>query len=127
MKTQQLTANFNISEFMCHDGTPVPDQYECNVIVLAQNLQVLRDHLGEPITVMSGYRTPEWNARVGGAAKSQHKLAKAADLVTRVKTPKQLHTIIEKLIKDGKMKNGGLGLYKSFVHYDIGPVRRWNG
>lgn len=127
MKTEQLTENFNISEFACHDGTPVPDEYECNVIVLANNLQKLRDHLKEPVRVLSGYRTPSWNSKVGGATHSQHKLAKAADLTVRSKTPKQLHAIIEKLIAEGKMKNGGLGLYNGFVHYDIGPVRRWNG
>jgi uncharacterized protein YcbK (DUF882 family) len=127
MKKQQLTPNFNIKEFRCKDGTDVPDEYECNVIVLAQNLQILRDHLGEPITVHSGYRTPTYNASVGGASRSQHKLAKAADITVKSKTPKQLHTIILNLIKEGKMRNGGLGLYSTFVHYDIGSVRRWNG
>lgn len=126
-KNEQLTENFNIAEFACHDGTQVPDQYECNVKELAHNLQVLRNELKEPVHILSGYRTPSWNAKVGGATNSQHKLAKAGDLTVKSKTPKQLHAIIEKLVKAGKMKNGGLGLYKGFVHYDVGPVRRWNG
>lgn len=123
----KLTKNFQLSEFACHDGTPVPESKVCNVKILAMNLQALRDHLGESLTILSGYRTPTWNAKVGGATKSMHKEAKAADLTTRGLTPKQLHATIEKLIKEEKMQNGGLGLYKSFVHYDIGPVRRWNG
>jgi uncharacterized protein YcbK (DUF882 family) len=123
----QLTKDFNVIEFACHDGTAVPQNLLCNVQSLAEQLQVLRDDAGVPILIMSGYRTKEHNRKVGGATRSQHLLAKAGDLVTKTLTPKQLHARIEKLIKAGKMKNGGLGLYKTFVHYDIGPVRRWNG
>src|SRR5688572_1351777 len=100
LKTQQLTENFNINEFACKDGTPVPDELECNVIVLAQNLQVLRDYLGERITINSGYRTPEYNKRIGGAPNSQHPKAKAADITAKSKTPRQLANIIEKLIAE---------------------------
>ena len=33
---------------------------------------------------------------------------------------------IEKLIKEGKMKQGGIGIYKGFIHYDIrGTKARW--
>ncbi len=123
----QITKNFNLTEFACHDGTPVPDSLVHNTIHLAENLQILRDSIGDTLTILSGYRTPSWNAKVGGATNSQHKKAAASDLTTKGMTPKQLHARIEKLIKEGKMKNGGLGLYKGFVHYDIGPVRRWNG
>jgi uncharacterized protein YcbK (DUF882 family) len=121
----QLTENFALVEFMCKDGTPVPDNLICNVQALAEQLQILRDHLGEPVRLNSGYRTPAYNKKIGGAPKSQHLLAKAADITVKSKTPKQLKTIIEKLIKEGKMKNGGIGLYAGFIHYDIGAVRRW--
>lgn len=123
----QLTKDFNLIEFACHDGTVVPDDLICNVQVLATNLQTLRDDLGVPIYILSGYRTPSHNRKVGGATRSQHLVAKAGDLQTKTMTPKQLHARIEKLIKAGKMKNGGLGLYKTFVHYDVASVRRWVG
>ena len=123
----KLTKNFQLSEFACNDGSPVPESKICNVKVLALNLQVLREALGESITINSAYRSPSWNKKVGGAKNSMHLQAKAADLTTRNLTPKQLHTKIEALIKSGDMQNGGLGLYNSFVHYDIGPVRRWKG
>jgi uncharacterized protein YcbK (DUF882 family) len=36
-------------------------------------------------------------------------------------------TIVE-LIKEGKMKKGGIGLYTTFTHYDVrGFNRRWYG
>lgn len=126
IKTQQLTDNFNINEFACRDGTPVPDELECNVIVLAHNLQILREYLGEPIRLNSGYRTPEYNKRIGGAKNSQHVKAKAADITVKSKTPRQLAAIIEKLISERKMKQGGIGIYPGFVHYDIrGTKARW--
>ncbi len=124
----QLQKNFDLEEFACKDGTPVPGELIGNVEVLAANLQVLRDYLGEPIHILSAYRTPTYNAKVGGVKKSQHLLAKASDITVKSKTPRQLAAIIEKLIAERKMKQGGLGIYKGFVHFDIRGVKaRWEG
>lgn len=121
-----MTKNFSIHEFMCKDGSPVPLPLIPNVEKLAKNLQVLRDHLGEPLTILSGYRSPAHNAKVGGKKNSYHMKALAADLSCKSKTPKQLHSIIEKLIAERKMNQGGLGLYPGFVHYDVrGTKARW--
>jgi uncharacterized protein YcbK (DUF882 family) len=123
-----LTKNFELSEFACHDGTPVPKALMPNVQELADNLQVLRDDLGEPLHVISGFRTDAWNKKVGGKPKSYHKKAMAGDVTAKSYTPKQVAARIEKLIAAGKMKQGGLGIYKGFVHYDIRGVKsRWNG
>lgn len=122
----QLTENFNLAEFSCKDGTPVPKELLPNAKELAKNIQVLRDYLEEPVHITSAYRTPVYNARIGGAKKSQHLLAKAGDLTVKSKTPKQLAKVIEKLIAEGKMKQGGIGIYAGFVHYDIrGKAARW--
>lgn len=45
-------------------------------------LDPLREAWGKPITVTSGYRCPELNKAVGGAATSQHLLGEAADITT---------------------------------------------
>lgn len=121
----KLTKNFHLSEFACKDGTPVPDKYLDNVKELAANLQRLRDYIGEPIHVNSGYRTKSYNKKVGGAPASQHLTASAADIATKNRSPKEVKAIIEKLIKEGKMESGGIGLYMGWVHYDLGAVRRW--
>lgn len=124
----QLTPNFHLVEFMCKDGSPVPTNLIPNVKLLAQNLQVLRDHLKEPVRILSGYRTPSHNKKIGGAKASQHLQAKAGDLTVKSKTPKQLAAVIEKLIAEKKMKQGGLGIYKGFVHYDVRNGKaRWVG
>ncbi|SFO12410.1 Peptidase M15 [Capnocytophaga haemolytica] len=125
----QLTKDFTLEEFACHDKarTPVPTQYVANVKRVAQSLQVLRDYLKKPIVINSGYRTEEHNKAVGGSPNSQHKVGKAADICVEGMTPYQLHQTIERLIAEGKMQQGGLGLYNNFVHYDIRGVKtRWD-
>lgn len=122
-----LTPNFTLEEFSCKDGTPVPHELLQNVTELAINLQVLRDSLGVPVTITgSGYRTASHNKKVKGAKNSQHLYAKAADINAVGYTPAQLAAVIETLISTGKIKQGGIGIYKSFVHYDIrGTKARW--
>jgi uncharacterized protein YcbK (DUF882 family) len=122
----QLEKNFLLHEFRCKDGTGVPEELMENVKKLARNLQVLRDHLKRPITVMSGYRTPAYNKKCGGAPKSQHRLATAADLIVSGMTSLEVRDAIIQLIKEGKMDSGGVGIYPTFVHYDVrGRNARW--
>lgn len=122
----KLTKNFSLAEFNCHDGTPVPLNLLDNVVELAQNLQVLRNFLDEPIHINSGYRSPAYNKRIGGVKESQHLMGKASDITVKSKTPRQLAAVIEKLIKEGKMSQGGIGVYPGFVHYDIRKTKaRW--
>ena len=124
----QLTANFNIAEFACHDGTAVPEKYVANVRKLASNLQVLRENVGASIKINSSYRTPSNNKSIGGAKNSQHLTASAADIVISGLSPIGVKNLLEALISKGKMTQGGIGLYNSFVHYDIrGNKARWNG
>ena len=123
----QITKNFNLSEFLCRDGSKIPDNLLPNVVELAENLQVLRDYLGVPLTINSAYRSPAYNSKIGGAKFSQHLEAKAADISTSKFTPEQVHAAILKLISEGKMKQGGVGLYNSWVHYDTrGTAARWD-
>lgn len=124
----QLTKNFSLWEFRCKDGTDVPDEYLENVKELAENLQVLRDYIDKPIHVISGYRSPKYNRKIGGARRSQHMTAKAGDLIVKGMTPDEVKDAILQLIKEGKMKKGGIGLYTHFTHYDVrGFNRRWYG
>ena len=122
----RLTKDFLITEFNCNDGNQVPVSLHDNVKELALNLQVLRDKINEPIHINSGYRSVLYNQKIGGVKNSQHLQGKAADITTKTYSPKQLAKIIEQLIADKKMKQGGLGVYPGFVHYDIrGTKSRW--
>ncbi|GLB53061.1 hypothetical protein NBRC110019_21010 [Neptunitalea chrysea] len=123
----KLTTNFSKEEFDSHDGAQMSNDILGNIKMVAQNLQVLRDYFGKPIKVNSGYRSPEHNAKVGGSPSSQHKLGKAADIVVSGETPERVLETIEQLIDTGQMQQGGLGLYDTFVHYDIrGTKARWD-
>tara|TARA_R100001230_G_C5628379_1_gene136535 strand:- start:34 stop:351 length:318 start_codon:yes stop_codon:yes gene_type:complete len=95
---------------------------------LAWVLQQVRDLVNVPIKITSSYRCEEHNKNVGGSTHSQHKLGTAADLQAKGMKPQQLHAAIEDLVSSKRIPEGGLGLYNTFVHYDIRPKKaRWNG
>jgi hypothetical protein len=53
----------------------------CNMCALVHHvLQPLRDAMGEPVKIGSGYRCTRLNQAVGGVANSQHIKGQAADL-----------------------------------------------
>jgi len=97
-----------------------------NVERLAEELQVIRNVTESPITINSAYRCPAHNKAVGGAKSSQHLLGKASDIVIQDHLPSDTHYLLESLMEDGVIINGGLGRYRTFTHYDIrGNKARW--
>jgi uncharacterized protein YcbK (DUF882 family) len=123
-----LTKHFSWDEFACHDGTKVPGEHKENVERLARNLEVLRERVGRPIHVDSGYRSIEHNSRVGGEPHSLRLKGFAADIRVDGMDPLELRRTVENLIHEGKMGPGGLGTYKGqqFIHYDVrGKNARW--
>ena len=110
-----LSENFKLIEFASRDGAD-------HVIIhpaLIELLEELRRDVGI-IHVNSGYRTPIHNAKIGGVLGSYHVSGMAADITSRRKSPEDLYRIAESYAP------GGLGLYPSFIHVDIGKSgRRW--
>jgi len=126
-ESEYLTENFKYSDFRCKDGTPVPEKYKGRIKELALNLQLLRDTIDKPITIISGYRTLEYNTKIGGAKTSQHMECRAADIVVPGMTSIKVSEKIKELIDEGAMVEGGVGVYSSFTHYDIRGVKaRWD-
>jgi len=122
----KITNNFNLQEFDSKCGREMPSQVVTNIIELAKNLQVLRDEVKKSIQITSGYRSPEHNAKVKGAKNSQHITGMAADIKVAGMTPKQVAEVIERLIAEKKMKEGGIGIYKTWLHYDHRNTKaRW--
>ena len=124
--------SFKYAEMEYYDRIPVNLIPQADKVL--KNLQVLRDACGKPITIMSGYRSPERNESVGGAKKSQHMEGNACDIKVKGMKPEDVASLVEKLIKEGKMAEGGLGVYprataeEGWVHYDTRGFRaRWNG
>lgn len=122
----KITEHFTWEEAKCKDGTEVPNELRPNAILIASEMEVLRNEINKPIQVHSWYRTKAYNAKIGGKPLSQHLEAKAIDFSVDGFTPAQLKDKIEKLIEEGRMKQGGIGLYPTFVHYDIRGIKaRW--
>ena len=123
----KLTKNFSKSEFDCKCGCEMPKDVLHQVQKVANQLQVLRDATGKSITVNSAYRCPEHNKAIKGVSSSQHILGKAADIVVKGIEPSITFDLVDLLINEGEMLQGGLGNYDTFTHYDIRKNKaRWD-
>ena len=123
----KLTENFNREEFECTDGSEMPTDVQLNIAELAVQLEIIRSHFNAPIHINSAYRSLEYNRSIGSNDTSQHVLGRAADIVVDGYTPDEVAEAIEFLISTGLIKEGGVGRYNTFTHYDIRGTRaRWN-
>ena len=123
----RLTSNFKKSEFECKCGCEMPMEVFFNIQKLANQLQYTRDFIELPITITNAYRCRSHNKEVGGVSDSQHILGKAADLQVKGLPPKDLYKVLDTLAEYNHVMQGGLGLYNTFVHYDIrGAKARWD-
>lgn len=114
-----LSKNFSRFEFACRCGCGFDDVDA----KLVEALQKLRDFLGRPLHINSGCRCKAHNKACGGVPDSQHLKGRAADVTTKMLTPRELANIVEDNILE--FANGGIGVYPGFVHLDVGPKRRW--
>jgi len=110
---KQLTKDFKYSEFFCN-GLQPPFKYYDNILRLAIELQKVRDIVKRPIIINSGWRTKEYNKKVGGKPNSQHLIGKAADI--RIPGIEPKFAIIY-LAKYGNFN--GFGIANTYTHVDI--------
>lgn len=83
----KITPSFWLSEFLQSDtavrlrldNTPLPTELANIRNLLIPLMQCVRDCLGVPVFISSGYRAPAVNRAVGGATNSQHTQGLAAD------------------------------------------------
>ena len=85
----RLSSHFTLDEFTASqtaarrgiDNTP-PAEVMPALIKTAQGMEAVRVRLGgAPISISSGYRSPELNAAIGGSKTSQHTKGEAADFI----------------------------------------------
>jgi len=81
-----LSQHFTLGEFT---RSKYPEVYNipsheaiANLANLCTWLEVLRERASQPIIINSGYRSPQLNRKVGGAANSNHLTGCAADIRT---------------------------------------------
>ena len=83
-----ISKNFTLAE-LCNSAAAKrfginnnpDDKVIKNLELLAKNiLQPIRDHFDKAIHIVSGYRSPGLNKKVGGASNSQHLIGQAVDI-----------------------------------------------
>lgn len=93
-----LSPNFSLDEFVESDdaarlgiaNAPGGGEVEALRLLCVLILEPLRDRLGVPLTITSGYRSPKLNAAIGGAMKSAHMSGRAADVKAKGFSPGQI-------------------------------------
>ena len=81
----RLSKNFTLEEMVATSHWKLQDTPTLEVVQNLQRLcvlvlQPLRETLGRPVYINSGYRSKRLNARVGGVPNSRHLQGKAADI-----------------------------------------------
>jgi len=84
-----LTLHFTLEEFVQSQtatrhnlpNTPTSGDITNMTLLCTNVLEPLRTLIDEPLTISSGYRSPDVNKLVGGSPTSQHCEGKAADLL----------------------------------------------
>lgn len=122
-------------ELACHDAlrTPYPlDWRTTRAVRLAIEFEAVRAILATragrivPLIVSSAYRTPAYNARVGGSPRSQHVQGRALDLTLRPRdsSPAMLDHLYwaVRTRADAVLAIRGIGRYNTFVHLDVRPT-----
>lgn len=114
----KLTRNFKLKEFLVSSSHPelmehvhVPRSVKWNLFKLSRILmQNIRDLVGQPIVITSGYRTEELNKLVGGAPASQHLFGEACDF----------YVVDEEGNKDEKATKRAVEVCRQHLHFAVG-------
>jgi zinc D-Ala-D-Ala carboxypeptidase len=121
----QLTANFTLDELTrTTTGLPnVPNRSErAALLALAEHvLQPLRDALGQPVLVTSGFRSTAANRAVGGVPSSQHRSGQAADIHVSGMTAMAL---ARRIVELGLPFDQLIEEFGQWVHVSYGPLQR---
>lgn len=134
MTGDQITKHFRLSEFVnTLDGNRIAINERFFPFV--NMLEEFRRWYGRPMVITSGYRTPIFNAKVGGDPRSLHLLALAADF--RLPAEYQGYTRQRKNEFMNNIKNrwfyqcdiegipGSVVLYDNIVHLDYRTDKRY--
>lgn len=110
----RLATHFKVSEFACKDGSD--EVLVC--VKLVKLLEQLRLLTNQPVHINSGFRTAAYNAKIGGAKKSQHVLGKAADITVGT-GHNNVAGSVKCAILAAELGFTGIGTYPTFTHVDV--------
>ena len=114
---EEVGQHFKVKEFACKDGSQVVfiDSY------LVSILDILRNEVGKPVIINSGYRTPKRNKEVGGAKYSYHMRGIAPDIRINGMSAKEIADKLNKIIPN----ECGIIVYKNWVHFDVRTGKKY--
>lgn len=128
--SQRLSAHFSLAE-LTHSATAArkgipnvaPPHIVDQLILTADRMEHVRTLLGDrPISVLSGYRSPEVNTAVGGSKTSAHRTGHAVDFICpSFGTPAQVAAFLAKTLKDFDQI---IEEFDQWVHVGFGPGKR---
>lgn len=100
------------------DNTPTPEARQNLLRLILEVLDPCRRQFGAPVRVTSGYRCPQLNRLVGGAASSQHLSGEAADITGgSVERNRKLFAILAAMEFDQLIwEQGGQWVHVSYRH-----------
>jgi len=107
---EMLNKYFSRSEFACSCGCG----FRTVDVEMLDVLTDLREHFGEPVRSNSGCRCEKHNQAIGGSSRSKHIFACADDITVDNVSPEKVYDYLDK-----RYPVYGLGLHKTFVHFDI--------
>lgn len=128
LNNRRISKNFTLDELI-HTSTGlenIPNESQIkNLVYVVENfLQPLRDALGSPIIVTSGFRSKAVNSAIGGAPSSQHLKGEAIDFASpRLKNEelidlaKELGLPFDQLI-DEQLYNSK-GIRRNWIHVSL--------
>jgi len=104
-----LSKNFSLNEFTKSvsairngiDNSPTPEHIRSIQLLVKYVLQPLREALGSPIRITSGYRSEALNKLIKGSKRSQHCKGQAADIQFKVDGVMNNKIIWNKIIELG--------------------------
>ncbi|WP_350333278.1 D-Ala-D-Ala carboxypeptidase family metallohydrolase [Coralliovum pocilloporae] len=107
-------------------NTDPPEDLWEKIVPLAKVLDEFRNRIDHPVKLLSVYRSPAYNACIGGATQSHHMQFHAADLVVLNSGtgPRDWARILEVMRTSDGLFKGGLKAYKTFVHVDTRGVNK---
>lgn len=105
-----LSAHFDSREFAEH-GSGKTITIDRRLVDVLERIRALR---GRPLSIVSGYRSPTYNRRVGGAPHSEHIYGRAADIPAGFCT-------VEEAVACGARGVGYCGRWA--VHVDVRSTR----
>ena len=133
----QLTPHFTLGE-LCNTSN---EQYKKLNLLKAQEqmgkmymlagfAERVREIVGKPLIITSGYRCPELNKAIGGALTSQHIFCEAIDFVVKGMRPEDIFNrivtsdlkynqiIIERNTKGSQWVHISIGAFKQKLQFD---------